>query len=369
MSRPGVRLVALVSVLLSVPLLAESLSELFQKAKAQVKSRSWQEALTTLDQLDAESAQAGNETLRPQLVAPIAFYRGVCEANLDQAEKAEADFAAYRRAQPGYTIDKAAYSKKAVAAFEAAGKIAAQNGASGDAAQNAAGKDAASPHGTLSILQRFEEFEASPNMGEKPDARWTDGPVKWLMTPGETAAWGALTSEDERAEFVEQFWKRRDPSPDSPDNPARTDFDRRVAFADAYFRLDEHQRGSLTDPGMVFVLLGPPNRTGRKPIMPNEENSISDGNSVPGQWFMANRNSVHFDGTTVTDASSGFREIWYYRRETLPKAVSANELNVTFVTKIGRGQFVLQRDAPILNALVAARSGAPGTVVAGARPR
>jgi len=104
--------------------------------------------------------------------------------------------------------------------------------------------------------------------------------------------------------------------------------------------------------------------------MTDEENNISDGNSVPGQWFMANRNSVHFDGTTVTDASSGFREIWYYRRETLPKAVSANELDVTFVTKVGRGQFVLQRQPAILNALVAARSGVPGTVVAGAtRPK
>jgi GWxTD domain-containing protein len=343
MSRPGIRLVALVSFLLSVSLFAETLSELFQKAKTQAKNQAWQEALATLDQLDVESARPGNEAARQQLLAPIAFYRGVCEVNLGQTEKAEADFAIYRQAQPDSTIDKTKYSKKTVAAFEAAGKIAAR-----------------------SLVQRFEEFKAPPTMGEKPDERWADGPAKWLITPEETAAWTALTGDAERAEFVEQFWKRRDPDPSSPDNPSRTDFDRRVAFADGYFRVDEHQRGSLTDPGMVFVLLGPPNRTGRKPIMPNEENSISDGNSVPGQWFMANRNSVHFDGTTVTDASSGFREIWYYRRDTLPKAVSANELNVTFVTKIGRGQFVLQREPAILNALVAARSGAPGRdVVAG----
>src|SRR5216117_2194340 len=109
MSRLGVRLVVLVSFLLSVPLLAETLSELFQKAKAQVKSQSWQEALTTLDRLDVESARPGNEIVRQQLVAPTAFYRGVCEANLDQAEMAEADFATYLRAQPGSTIDEATY--------------------------------------------------------------------------------------------------------------------------------------------------------------------------------------------------------------------------------------------------------------------
>ena len=359
MSRPGVRLVALVSVLLSAPLFADSLSELFQTAKAQVKAQSWQEALTTLDRLDAESATPGNESVRPQLVAPIAFYRGVCEANLDQAEKAEADFAAYLEVQPGSTIDRTKYSKKTVAAFEAAARIAAHN---------SAGRQA--PQASLSLLERYEEFQAPANMGETVDGHWAEGPVKWLLTPEETAAWGALTGEAERAEFVEQFWKRRDPSPESPDNPTRTDFDRRVAFADAYFRVEEQLRGSLTDPGMVFVLLGPPNRTGRKPIMTDEENSISDGNSVPGQWFMANRNSVHFDGFSITDASSGFREIWYYRRETLPKAVSANELNVTFVTKIGRGQFVLQRAPAVVNALIAARSAVPGTIVAGAaRPK
>ena len=85
------------------------------------------------------------------------------------------------------------------------------------------------------------------------------------MTPQETAAWGALTSEAERAEFVEKFWEARNPKPGSEDNPARTELDRRIAFADAYLQLDDKKRGSLTDPGMVFVLLGPPSRTGRKP--------------------------------------------------------------------------------------------------------
>ena len=317
-----------------------------------------------LDQLDVESARPGNEVVVEQLVVPVAFDRGVCEANLDRAEKAEADFATYRQAQPDSTIDKATYSKKAVAAFEAAGKIAAPNAVGKDTAHNAAGKDAASQAASLSLLQRFEEFKASPNIGEKPDERWA-GPVKWLLTAEETAAWGALTDGAERAEFVEKFWERRNPKPDPQDNPARTAFDRRVAFADAYLRVDEQQRGSLTDPGMVFVLLGPPNRTGRKPILGGEDNSISDGASIPEQWYMSNRNSVHFDGFSATDASSGFREIWYYQRNALPKAVSANELKVAFVTRIGYGRFVLQREPAILSALVAARSGVPGAGVAG----
>ncbi len=80
---------------------------------------------------------------------------------------------------------------------------------------------------------------------------------------------------------------------------------------------------------------------------------------------MAATNSVHFDGFTTTDASSGFRETWYYRRETLPKAVSASEVEATFVTKVRLGQFVLQRQPAILSALAAARSGAAEARVAG----
>lgn len=337
MSRLGVRLVAVAFFLLSAPLSAETLPELFQKAKAQVKNQSWREALTTLDQLDAESARPGNEAVRQQLVAPIAFYRGVCEANLDQAEKAEADFATFLQAQPGSTIDKVAYSKKAVAAFESAGKQAAS-------------------HGSLSLLQRYEEFKAPPNMGEKPDDRWADGPVKWIMTAEEAAAWRALTSGAERAEFIERFWEARNPKPGSEDNPACTEIDRRIAFADTYFQLDEKKRGSLTDAGMVFVLLGPPTRIGRKPIKTGEDRSISDGQSLDEKWWMGARNSIHIDGARATDPSNSFREIWHYRREALPKAVSIYELDVVFVTKTGYGRFVLQREPATLAALGAAKA-------------
>ena len=337
--------VALAAFLFAATISALSLPELFQKAKAEMKEGSWQDALTTLDQLDDESAKPGNETTRQQLAAPLAIYRGVCEANLDQAEKAEAQFAVFLHEKPGSTIDTAMYSKKAVAAFEAARK--------NDGGFETASKGAA-PNGSASLFQKFETFKSPSNMGETADERWADGPVKFIMTAEERAAWTALASGAERSEFVEKFWAKRNPKPGTDDNTARTGFDRRVAFADAYFQLDEKQRGSLTDEGMVFILLGPPSWTGRKPIMANEERSISEGAGLDQQWWYGARNSIHIDGTQATNAD-GFREVWHYRKAALPAGVSAPQLDVVFVTKKDYGRSVLQRDQATLSALDAAR--------------
>lgn len=345
MRRPVVRLLAVLYFALAVPVVAQTLPDLFQKAKAQVKSQSWDEALATLDQLDAESGKPGNEAARRQLVAPVAFYRGVCEASLDRPEKAQADFASFLQEQPNAAIDRTIYSRKVVAAFEAAGRSADRDA-----------REAPAP-GAPTLAHRYDSFQAPPNADEKPDERWAEGPVKWIMTPGETAAWGLLKSEAERAAFVEKFWAARNPKPGLADNPARTELERRIAFADAYLQQDDKTRGALTDRGRVFILLGPPTRASRRVLIYDEDQSISEGTDLPEQSWMSNRNSIHIFGPHATDATNSFREVWHYRRESLPKAVSAYELYVTFVTKKGYGRAVLQRDAAVLSALEAAKEG------------
>src|SRR5262245_11265281 len=121
------RLGALVAVSFMVNVFAhaETLPELFYKAKAQVKGESWQDALKTLDRLEAEAAKSGNEAARSQLTAPLAFYRGVCQANLGRADEARGQFAACQALEPNASMDPSMYSKKALAAFDAARKTAA----------------------------------------------------------------------------------------------------------------------------------------------------------------------------------------------------------------------------------------------------
>src|SRR5262249_48000328 len=142
--------------------------------------------------------------------------------------------------QPNASMDPSMYSKKAFAAFEAARKAVA----------TPAAKAGASP----SLFRAFQEFKAPPNADDPPDEYWADGPVRWIMTPDEKSAWSSPHPAD-RAEFVEKFWESRNPHPGDPDNVFKTTFDRRVAFANASFVQSEETRGSMTDRGMVFVLL------------------------------------------------------------------------------------------------------------------
>lgn len=89
--------------------------------------------------------------------------------------------------------------------------------------------------------------------------------VRYIATVDELAAYRAVTTEKQRTDFVEAFWKRRDPNPRTPRNEYRDEFERRVEFANQHFAdpaLAPHP-GFETDRGRVYVLFGPPARIQR----------------------------------------------------------------------------------------------------------
>lgn len=88
-------------------------------------------------------------------------------------------------------------------------------------------------------------------------ASLADGPTRWLMLPEEIRQSERLRSTREAVDFVESFWRRRDPDPDEPGNAFAKTFYERVEAADRLYA-DGGQRGSLTDRGRALVLLGPP---------------------------------------------------------------------------------------------------------------
>jgi GWxTD domain-containing protein len=333
---------------------AQTLQDLFFKAKAQVKGESWAEALKTLDRLEAESAKPGYETARQQLDGPMAFYRGVCEANLGNAAKAESDFEAFLAIRPNATMDPSMYSKKAIAAFEAA------RDKSTAAVEKKEDKS--------SLFLAFQEFRMPPNSEEPAGSRWAEGPVQWIMTPDEKRRWQEMSPGADYQEFVDRFWESRNPQPGNPDNVFKTTFERRAAFADAHFLQTEETRGSLTDRGMVFILMGPPTYAGKKPLRTGEDTNDPDGmtNDItgpslsPGAGGQTPRIAAYAAAGSprVLDAQQNWREVWHYRRELLPKGVGYLQVDIEFITKKGYGINVMQRDHISLATLEAARATA-----------
>ncbi len=227
--------------------------------------------------------------------------------------------------------------------------------------------------GQPSMFLAFQESKLPPNSGEQVNERWGEGPVKWLMRGEEKRRWSELAS-GEWQEYVDKFWESRNPKPGNPDNTFKTGFDRRVAFADANFVQAEGTRGSMTDRGMVFVLLGPPTYVGRKPIRAGEDSNEGEGMASAGSnaagdalkgaraegKLSGHRAAVAVDrftgpGVQALEAGANWRETWHYRKELLPKGVRFLQVDVEFITKKGYGVNVLQRGTQTVLTLEAAR--------------
>jgi GWxTD domain-containing protein len=353
-------LVAIAIACLAAPVAsAASLGELFQKAKAEFSAGKYDQALKTLDELKAESGRPENEKVRPQLAPPLAFYRGASLAALGRSEEARAEFETFLGFQPNATLDSAAYPKKVIAAFDAARRSREKSGA-----------------GDSGIAAAYRDFHAG-TVDRPADDNWASGPVRFLMTASEKTSFSGIVDPAERARFVEEFWRSRDPKPETPENEFRTEFERRVAFADANFAQGE-KKGSDTDRGMVFVLLGPPTYVGRKPLGTGDDASDASGLSTGSRHdaeiairaasatgkTSTSTNAQIADrsrgpGTSVRDAANNWREVWHYRRELLPAGVPYQQVDFEFVTKQGYGENVLQRDSSTLATIEAARRANP----------
>jgi GWxTD domain-containing protein len=98
--------------------------------------------------------------------------------------------------------------------------------------------------------------------GDPSYLEWARQDVKYIITDRERDEYLALTTEVARNRFVEQFWMRRDPTPNTPRNEFKEAHYRRMAAANALFT-ESYVRvvnGWRTDRGRVYVVYGPPDR-------------------------------------------------------------------------------------------------------------
>lgn len=89
--------------------------------------------------------------------------------------------------------------------------------------------------------------------------RWLDQEVKWIVSKREAKEFKALPSDESRQAFVDEFWRRRDPTLDSERNEYKEEFYRRRAYANNKFK--EGIPGWRTDRGRIYLIHGDPDRT------------------------------------------------------------------------------------------------------------
>jgi hypothetical protein len=105
--------------------------------------------------------------------------------------------------------------------------------------------------------------------------KWLDEDVRWIITDQEMAAFKHLSNDEERDSFIEQFWLRRNPNPDSPDNEYRDEHYRRIAYANEHFAAGKP--GWKTDRGHIYIAFGKPDSTDSHPSGGNYERPMEEG--------------------------------------------------------------------------------------------
>jgi GWxTD domain-containing protein len=105
--------------------------------------------------------------------------------------------------------------------------------------------------------------------------RWLDQDVRWIITDEERAAFKQLSNDEERDQFIEQFWLRRDPTPDTVENEYKEEHYRRIAYANEHFAAGIP--GWKTDRGRIYIMYGPADQIDSHPSGGSYQRPIEEG--------------------------------------------------------------------------------------------
>lgn len=111
----------------------------------------------------------------------------------------------------------------------------------------------------LSLQKRFENLDE-----ERAAKLWIEEVAHYLIMPYERDAWERLTTSEERVNFIDAFWARRDPTPETPENEYQIEHYRRLAYANKFFGAG--RPGWKTDRGRLYIILGPPDEIDSAPM-------------------------------------------------------------------------------------------------------
>ncbi|HEY0787938.1 MAG TPA: GWxTD domain-containing protein [Thermoanaerobaculia bacterium] len=172
---------------------------------------------------------------------------------------------------------------------------------------------------------------------------WADGPVQFLLTDQEKSEWKKIRTDADAEKFVDLFWARRDPTPGTARNEWKEAFEKRASVADERFTHGKN-KGSLTDRGKIFLLLGAPTRVSGSDAATNPtriEDMGSAAETPTITWF--------YEPATLDDAKlKECKQSWdenvcrfFMTTAGTPPFSTAREFEVNFVDQNSRNNWRL----------------------------
>ena len=105
--------------------------------------------------------------------------------------------------------------------------------------------------------------------------KWLDEDVRWIITDEEQKAFKLLSNDEERDQFIEAFWQRRDPTPDTIENEFKEEHYRRMAYANEHFAAGIP--GWKSDRGRMYIMYGPADEIESHPSGGSYERPMEEG--------------------------------------------------------------------------------------------
>jgi len=187
--------------------------------------------------------------------------------------------------------------------------------------QNDKNKNAQAQNGRLTKSQQRK----LANELSSPYKIWLNDDVPYIITDAERETFLKLSTNEERENFIENFWLRRDPTPDTPENEFKEEHFRRIAYANEHFA--SGMPGWKTDRGRIYVIWGKADDLEQHPS--------------GGQY---NRTPEEGGGSTSTYPF----EIWTYH---YLEGIGPN-IKIEFVDKSGTNEYRMSTDPGEKDALL-----------------
>jgi GWxTD domain-containing protein len=129
---------------------------------------------------------------------------------------------------------------------------------------------------------------------ETPYRKWMNEDVVYIITDEEKASFKRLSTDDEREQFIEQFWLRRDPTPDTEENEYKEEHYRRIAYANEHYA--SGIPGWKTDRGRTYIVFGPPDEIESHPSGGSYERPYEEGGGTTSTYPFEQWRYRYLDG-------------------------------------------------------------------------